>query len=179
MDSSSDSDDSESIEFFQVGTKCQDEISGAMDDIIANHYLNETSDSTSSKNVLKNKDGSVRKVKRTDYSRGPQRKKSTNPWNGNSWLQLIGAEEVRDPNSRKAKEFRENFAVPFDVFEKMVTMCKNLDDPEARKLFRYRKFDAAKRPSIPLELKVNFILCLIFTWFVNLKFAFHNRFYPY
>ena len=51
---------------------------------------------------LRNKDGSLRKVKRIDYSRAEKRFKiSGNPWNQCNWLLLISDPETAYPESRQ------------------------------------------------------------------------------
>ena len=98
--------DEELDEDCQVGEK-GDFLSDFVDDSIIQYYVDlsaPTSLSRTISKVLINKDGTTRKVRRTDFSRGPQYSKSADPWIDNKWLQLISSPEIRDPKSRKAKE---------------------------------------------------------------------------
>ena len=74
--------------------------------------------------------------------------------NYNKWLQLISSPDICDPLSRKAKEFRTKFNVPFEIFNNVLGLCKSLDGPEERELPHYKVCDAAGRTSVPLELKI-------------------------
>ena len=73
--------DVEIFEVYQVGKK-RDYLSEYVDDSIIQFYVDlsaPTSESKTSSKVLTNKDGTVRKVLRSDYSRGPQYYKSSDP----------------------------------------------------------------------------------------------------
>ena len=104
-------------------------------------------------------DGSrIRKVKRTDYSRG---KKEMKPSEGKvdprtflKWMLWIQDLEIRDPTSRNGKRFRNLFRLPFSIFEAIVDSCKNTGDS----LFVYGLKDCTGEYSIPIEVKIMFTL---------------------
>ena len=103
---------------------------------------------------VRNQDGSVRKVKRADYSRGRKRIKTRNPWTDIYWLGLIGDPTTNDPNSRNGKEFRRMFRTPFPVFEDIVYKCRATGEP----IFNYESKIICGEVTIPLELKILFVL---------------------
>ena len=53
---------------------------------------------------VRNANGSLRKVKRLDYSRGPKRIKTADPWTDIYWLELISDPTTNDPSHRNGKE---------------------------------------------------------------------------
>ena len=103
------------------------------------------------------KSGTERQRKRDDYSRSAQRPKSDNPWETLQWLRAIRDERVRDPTSREGKEFRRKFRVPFPVFEKIVNICKESNDP----VFNISENLIGGKKSIPLELKIMSVLRIL------------------
>ena len=106
-------------------------------------------------NIILNKDGSERKVKRDDYSRGAKRPKSQTPWQDCRWLIMIQHPDVRDPDSRLGKEFRRKFRTPFPVFTEIIRICKETDEPE----FNVGQYnEVSGETNIPLEGKVLAVL---------------------
>jgi hypothetical protein len=97
-----------------------------------------------------NADGSVRKVKRLDYSRRRKDKKPGNPWQICRYLLLIRDPTTNDPTSPKGKEFRAKFRTPFPVFEDIVKMCRD----SGEHVFNYAEKCVGGEHSIPLELKL-------------------------
>ena len=79
---------------------------------------NEAADVAESTALRYNADGSIQRRKRDDYTRGPKRIKSDQPWDTCPWLILIVDPTTADPSSRNGKEFRRKFRVPYPVFEK-------------------------------------------------------------
>ena len=66
---------------------------------------------------IMNKDVTVRKVRRFDYSRGEKKlKPNVNPWEIVPWLIDLSNPNIRDPSKREGKEFRRKFRVPYPVF---------------------------------------------------------------
>ena len=109
--------------------------------------------------VLLNKDGSERKVRRIDYSRGKKRIKSSNPWDEFYWLTLISDPNVRDPSHSNGIEFRRMFRTPFPVFEDIVSKCRETNEKE----FNYEENSICNVEPIPLELKILFVLRVLAT----------------
>jgi hypothetical protein len=103
---------------------------------------------------IRNKDGSVRKVKRTDYSRTPKRVKTKDPWNSIYWLQLISDPNTNNPSHRNGKDFRRMFRTPFPVFKDIVDKCRQTNEP----FFNYENKIICGEVAIPLELKILFVL---------------------
>jgi hypothetical protein len=73
--------------------------------VIDHSAANEAEFSDEDAEILFNADGSVRKVKRVDYSRGAKKAKLANPWENCMWLTLLRDESTEDPSSRNGKEF--------------------------------------------------------------------------
>ena len=71
-------------------------------------------------NNFYNKDGTIRKVKRDDYSRGKKRTKHQNPWELN-WLILYADPTTNEmiPQFKMGKNFAESFVFPFQFFKKL------------------------------------------------------------
>ena len=107
--------------------------------------------------VLLNKDGTTKRVKRTDYSRSKKRPKCSDCWTDCLWLRMIKDPDTRNPRSREGKDFRKKFRTPFLVFEEIVQKCKDTELPE----FNYAETTCAGEPSIPLELKVLTVLRIL------------------
>ena len=103
---------------------------------------------------VRNANGSLRKVKRLDYSRGPKRIKTADPWTDIYWLELISDPTTNDPSHRNGKEFRRMFRTPFPVFKKIVGECRATNDPA----FNYESNIKCNETPIPLELKILFVL---------------------
>ena len=101
-----------------------------------------------------NKDGSERKPNRENYGRCPKRPKSNDPWSC-KWLGNITHANVNNPSTREGKEFRRKFRVPFPLFQEIVAMCKETDEPFFN-IPKYNEFGGS--PNIPLELKVLYVL---------------------
>jgi hypothetical protein len=101
--------------------------------------------------TLFNKDGSVRKVNRTDYSRSAKRMRL---YHACPWMLLISHPNVGDPASQEGKEFRQKFRVPYPVFRSIVELCLQTNDHT----FNYGSYNCAGQPSIPIELKI--LACL-------------------
>ena len=99
--------------------------------------------------VLLNNDGSARKVNRMDYSRRQKAKKPGNPWEICNYLKLIRHADTHDPTSPQGKEFRAKFRVPLPIFEDIVKMLRDTNEPE----FNYQENCVGGEYSIPLELK--------------------------
>jgi hypothetical protein len=103
------------------------------------------------------KSGRPRRRRRIDYSRSEKAPKNDNPWDTVPWLRALRNERVNDPKTREGKEFRRKFRVPFPVFEKIVTMCRETDEPE----FNVSDRLIGGKPSIPLELKILSVLRIL------------------
>ena len=75
---------------------------------------------TMNDNNFYNKDGTIRKVKRDDYSRGKKRTKHQNPWELN-WLILYADPTTNEmiPQVEMGKNFAESFVFPFQFFKKL------------------------------------------------------------
>lgn len=107
------------------------------------------------KEELHNEGGSIRKVRRDDYSRGPKRPKSElDPWIVVPWLLEIRDPQTMDPAHRKGKEFRRRFRVPLPVFLNIVLKCKMTGEKE----FNYPPKMCTHQFTIPLELKILYVL---------------------
>ena len=100
--------------------------------------------------IILNADGSVRQVKRWDYSRGPKEEKKSNPWEVCKYLILYRHERVNEPTSRQGKKFRRKFRLPYPVFVELVEVCKETGEP----CFCYAVVTITGEYSIPLELKI-------------------------
>ena len=96
----------------------------------------------------------------------PRKKRSPMPptdWSQSTWGIMLEKFRVDGPSARDAILFRRRFRVPFDLFRRLVTMCKE------KNLFPHSKFhpttgvpiDAAFRPVIPLELKMLGVLRIL------------------
>ena len=83
---------------------------------------------------LRNVDGSLCKVNREEYSRGPKRHKGdSNPWLTVKWLVEITDRNTNNPRHRRGKEFRRRFRVPLPVFNLIVFKCRQTGEA----LFNY------------------------------------------
>ena len=110
--------------------------------------------------VVRNKDGSVRKVNRIDYSRSRKQVKSSNPWVDVYWLRLISDPTTQNPSTNNGKEFRRMFRTPYPVFEEIVRKCRSMTDvPE----FNYESNAVRGTVTIPLELKILYVLRVLAT----------------
>ena len=107
--------------------------------------------------LRRTRSGTLRRRNRFDYSRTAKAQKIENPWETLQWLRAIRDERVRDPATREGKEFRRKFRVPFPVFEKIISMCRETNDPN----FNYSEILVTNEPSIPLELKVMSVLRIL------------------
>jgi hypothetical protein len=103
------------------------------------------------------KKGTVRKVRRSNYSRSAKRRKPPDLWLCNTFLQLYLNPHARDPTHARGKEFRRWFRVPFPIFEEILTLCRATND----KTFCYDHYDICGEPTIPLELKVMIVLRIL------------------
>ena len=81
------------------------------------------------KRTLINKDGSLSKIRRLNFDRGPRREKVGDPWQVAAWLILFKDPETADPTTRNGKLFRRKFRVPHPVFLKMVQMAHDTEEP--------------------------------------------------
>jgi hypothetical protein len=97
-----------------------------------------------------NKDGSVSKRRRLDYSRGPKKRKPDDPWQSSEWLLEITDHRVEDPSTAQGAYFRQRFRVPYQIFKQIVEMCRNTNEPE----FNYPAKHLSGMFNIPLELKI-------------------------
>lgn len=68
-------------------------------------------------------------------------------WWSTPWGKLVRSEEVKDPNSREGKSFRNRFRLPFNLFEVLVDLCRN------KRVFGAEQ-TAAGLQAMPVELKV-------------------------
>ena len=74
--------------------------------------------------VFYNKDGSVRKRRRTSYGRGKKDPKPPNPWDYCKWLLHLRHDDTADPSTRKGKDWRRTFRLPLQVFTALVAKCR-------------------------------------------------------
>ena len=76
--------------------------------------------------ALLNKDGSVRKRRRTNesYGRGEKDHKPPNPHDFCKWLLHLQHEDTADPSTRKGKDWRRTFRLPLQVFNELVAKCR-------------------------------------------------------
>jgi hypothetical protein len=96
---------------------------------------------------LLNRDGSLRKRQRKDYSRGPKIIEGhTDYWVVNKWPILLRHPDTCNPRTRSGKDFRRKFRVPLPIFDKIVSLCKDTNEPE----FCYADTDCSGKPSIPI-----------------------------
>ena len=104
---------------------------------------------------IMNKDGTVHKVRRFDYSRGEKKlEPNVNPWEIVPWLIDLSNPNIRDPSKREGKEFRRKFRVPYPVFQDILVLTKDIPG---------RAFDHLPRTVtgawvIRLELKILMVL---------------------
>lgn len=104
---------------------------------------------------IMNKDGTVRKVRRFDYSRGERKLKSNvSPWEIVPWLIDLSNPNVRDPSKREGKEFRRKFRVPYPVFQDILMLTKDIPD----RAFHHLPRTVTGAWVIPLELKILMVL---------------------
>jgi hypothetical protein len=99
-----------------------------LDDLIDEILEDDEEDDEEEEEVILNKDGSIRRVKRLDYSRGP--KLLRRDPNDCYWMWLIQQVDVADPSTRNGKNFRRWFRVPYPLFEAIVEMCIDNGSPE-------------------------------------------------
>jgi hypothetical protein len=105
-------------------------------------------------NLIRNKDGSIKKRKRDNYDRCAKRQKPNHPENTNLYMLLISHPNVSDPSSSQGKQFRKMFRTPYPVFTKIVDLCRAIPG----KVFNYGPKGACGELSIPLEIKVLTVL---------------------
>jgi hypothetical protein len=107
-------------------------------------------------NLIRNKDGSIKKRKRDNYERNAKRQMPNNPEDTgtNLYMQLITHPNVSDTSSSQGKQFRKMFRTPYPVFLKIVDLCRAIPG----KVFNYGPKDVCGKPSIPLEIKILTVL---------------------
>ena len=101
-----------------------DELSDLFYDAIINLSEADLIFQTPNLGEVRNADGTVRKVRRLDHSRGAKREKTSDPWTDIFWLQLISDPTTGDPSHRNGKEFGRMFRTPFPVFQNIVDKCR-------------------------------------------------------
>lgn len=109
---------------------------------------------------IHNKDGTLRKRTRLDYSRSAKRNQGAdarNPWEVCDWLKLVTEATTSDPQSTNGKLFRRMFRVPLPIFSEIVIMCRSTNE------FEYAAICIGGQHSAPLELKVLMVLRVLAT----------------
>lgn len=67
------------------------------------------------------------------------------------WWHFINKPTVKDPSHRDGKLFRLRFRVPFNVFDKLLFLCR---EGPLKDHFLQRDTDVAGRAAVPIELKL-------------------------
>ena len=152
-DSDISSTDSDSSDMSDMSDSSESSGSDLFDLVIDQYVKKAWNDSRlpSSPEPLRNKDGTIRKRNRIDYSRSKKARKSENPYKACSWLQLLHNPLTRDPTSRSAKLFRRKFRVPHPVFMDILDKVKSTGEKEFAVLTE--PLIGGEMP-IPLELKL-------------------------
>jgi len=92
---------------------------------------------------------SVVKVKRTRLYRG-------RVIVGGTWQHYLDDPLYRDPGHYKGREFRTRFRVPFDIFQRIVSICRTTSSFEDEEKLWYDKkdLDCCGQKTWPLEILV-------------------------
>jgi hypothetical protein len=117
---------------------------------------------TGKKNLPLTKAGKISKVRRTNYARmrkkdSPLYKGNENPWEYVKWLKMIKRPEISNPATYSGKWFRRKFRIPFPVFQRLVQMCRDTQEP----VFCYNERCVGGQFSTPLELKILSVLRMV------------------
>ena len=99
-----------------------------------------------------------KKKRRSGGLRGPHF-----DWNQSTWGKMLLDPKIQIVSTREGRLFRRRFRIPFPLFRRLVTMCRERDlfPFKGRVLESGEMVDRAGRPVIPLELKILGVLRIL------------------
>ena len=126
-----------------------------IDDMLEELDRDDENEAEEAEDIIYNKDGTRRRVRRLDYTRGAKEMRKDSEQC--HWMWLLNQPDVADPGSRNGRNFRRWFRVPYPLFEAIVDMCIHNGSVE----FNNADFDAVGAPAIPFKLKFLMVLRIL------------------